>query len=227
MSGRPWHEESPTELDRLRQELARSYPTLHVFVYKTFVIIRGTFPVEHDGREIDRLKVEVVIPPGFPKSPPIVFETGGRIPRTFDRHIFSDAGGCCLFYPDAFKIRYPNGMPFLEFLRGPVRDYFLGQLAVEDGKPWPFGHLGHGIRGGVEFYEGELGVQGNEAVIKLLYCLSMRELKGHHVCPCRSGRRLRNCCRERVEGLRKRIPQDVALTAIRRLTSQNAKGESR
>lgn len=214
-----WHRDDPGALERLRRELAEAYPSLHLYRVGDLVEVRGSFPIEHEGSEIDRFKVRILIGPDFPGVPPFVFETGGRIPHTVDRHVYPKTRHCCLFYPDDFAIRHPNGLPFLDFLRGPVRDYFLGQIAVEAGRPWPFGELGHAKRGGFEFYEETLGVKGETAVLGYLACISFEVLKGHHQCPCGSGRRLRLCHRPQIEELRGCIPRKTALAARRRLAA--------
>jgi len=226
MTQRTWLHEKKVALERLKEELALAYPTLHVYLDKEWVKVQGSFPIEEQGQEIDRFKVRIWIPPNFPQDPPRVFEIGGRIPRVPDRHVYTN-GQCCLFFSDAFRIRHPNGMQFLDFLRGPVRDYFLGQIATESGQSWPFGQLGHSKQGVFEFYEEELQVTGQDAVLRYLACVSYETLKGHHKCPCGSGLRLRDCQhRTKVDELRTRIPRDVALGALKRLNSQGGQSKS-
>ena len=228
MSGKPWHKADATALDRLRAELAEHYPSLHFTgIVDDWVRLLGSLPVEHEGQELGLFKVQMWVPPGFPKDPPRLWEVGGRIPRTLDRHVYPKPGNCCFFYPDEFRLRHPEGMPLLDFLRGPVRDYFLGQMAVESGKPWPFGERAHGRDGGFEFYEEVLGVKGREPVLAYLTCLSYETLKGHHRCPCGSGVRLRQCHRLEIEGLRKAVPRDMAHQAAKRLSTSNGEGKNR
>lgn len=225
MSPRPWHEQDPDAYERLKLDLAEFYPTLHPYIVKDCIVIQGSFPIEYKGQELDRFKVKVVILPSFPKDPPVVFETGGRIPRTLERHVYPKLGNCCLFHSDAFRIRYPNGMPFLDFLRGPIRDYFLGQLAVEAGQPWPFGELGHGKQGAIQYFEEEFDVKGEQAVLNCLDYISYSVLKGHHRCPCGSTLRLRNCHWAKLNELRNRIPREVALDASKRLKTMDSVGK--
>lgn len=222
MSKLAWHKIDSKALERLRIELAEHYPTLYIDrVMDDWIRIIGSFPIVHEKQELDRFKVEIWIPPEFPKEPPRIWETGGRIPRTLERHVYPKPGYCCFFYPDEFRLRHPSGMPFLDFLQGPVRDYFLGQIAVEAGQPWPFGERAHGKDGGFEFYEEALGVKGHKTVLAYLTCLSYKILKGHHRCPCGSGCRLRQCHLSEVENLRKAIPQSIAQNAIKKLGSPN------
>lgn len=225
MSGQTWHRADPDALGRLRAELAEHYPTLHIYeIMDDWVRISGSLPIEHEGQELDLFKVKIWIPPTFQRDPPFVFEVGGRIPKTVDRHVCPKMGNCCLFYSDDFRLRCPEGMPFLAFLRGPVRDYFLGQMAIEAGQPWPFGERAHGRDGGFEFYEEVLGVKGREPVLAYLTCIAYETLKGHHRCPCGSGLRVRQCHRLEIERLRKAVPRDMAHQAATRLSSPNGEG---
>ncbi|MBU4311199.1 MAG: hypothetical protein KJ706_00555 [Candidatus Omnitrophica bacterium] len=108
-------------------------------------------------------------------------------------------------------------MFLFDFIQGPMRDYFLGQLAVEAGQPWPFGQRAHGKDGAFEFYEEFLGVKGKEVVLNYLKCLAYKTLKGRQWCSCGSGRRLRDCHMTELSQLRKHVPRDIAGGAFKRL----------
>ena len=217
-----WYKFPPDTLPKLRAELEQRYPTLHLFERAGFIELLGSFPIEHGGIEIDRFKIQILLPPDFPKAPPFVWETAGRIPKILDRHIYPASGNCCFFYPDEYRLRHPDGMSFFDFIQGPMRDYFLGQLAVEAGQPWPFGQRAHGKDGAFEFYEEFFGVKGKEIVLNYLKCLAYETLKGHQWCPCGSGRRLRNCHMTELSQLRKRVPIDIAGGAFKRLGEPTA-----
>lgn len=218
MPPKAWHQEDPDALKRLTEDLGRHFPTLRLTKLDDWFLVEGLFPVLHEGVEVDRFKVRVAISPTFPRDPPMVFEIGGRVPQVLDRHVIPSSGLCCLFYRDEFLLRHPEGMPFIEFLEGPVRDYFIGQISVENGKGWPFGERAHGPAGGVEFYEELFGVKGKEIVLGFLFCVSLAEVRGHHPCPCGAGRRLRQCHMKRVLELRSLLPRTMATAALKRLS---------
>lgn len=216
-----WYKSLPEVLPKLKEELVRHYPELHLYERAGFVELMGSFPITHDGAEIDRFKVHILLPPDYPKAPPIVWETAGRIPRVIARHIYPSWGICCFFYPDEYRLRYPEGMSLFDFLQGPMRDYFLGQLAIEAGQPWPFGQRAHGKAGGFEFYEEFLGIKGKDAVLNYLQCLGYDSLKGHQRCPCGSGKRLRDCHSTDLARLREKFPRDIAKSAYNRLSKDS------
>ncbi len=54
-----------------------------------------------------------------------------------------------------------------------------------------------------------------------LRLLSMNEVKGHHPCPCGSGKALRQCHRDEVDELKKRIPSFMARRMLNRVAPKN------
>jgi hypothetical protein len=212
-----WFKIDPGLLEMIKREIRSAYPNLHVYVENGTVFIRGAFPITFENEVLDRYLVEIEFPSDYPESIPIVRETGGRIPRTLHSHMISDAGQCCLFLPDERWEVYPKGSSFLDFLNGPVRNFFLGQSMVRLGQSWPFGERAHGVNGVFEYYEGLLGTADLPTILNYLLYLSKPEIKGHWPCLCGSGKRLRNCHFERLIDLRQKIPQHVATRSLIRI----------
>jgi hypothetical protein len=156
----------------------------------------------HDGGVIlERYQIEIRVPRDYPKTLPVVEEIGGRIPRIADHHISAD-GTACLLVPEEWLLA--GDQSFRAFLDGPIRNFFLGQILVEAGKPWPFGERSHGYDGLIESYRELLAITDPTRVIAYFDCLRRRALKGHFDCPCGSNKRLRNCHRAELQSLAKR-----------------------
>jgi hypothetical protein len=204
-----WFKKDPGLLAGLKAEVSSAYPNLHFYVENDLVFIRGTFPILHDGKILDRYSVEILLVHDYPESIPIVREIGGRIPRAPDYHM-NPGGDACLFLPDERWAVYPAGTSFIDFLKGPVHNFFLGQALVQTDQPWPFGQHGHGANGIRDYYSKLLGTEDPIAILKYLGYLSKPCLKGHWDCPCGSGRRLRNCHLNMLNDLRTKIPQHIA-----------------
>lgn len=204
-----WHRANPESYEKLKWAVQAQYPHLTFHEEERRVLIRGSFPLTHEGKLLDRYIVEIEIPPDYPDSLPVVRETAGRIPHTADRHMNRN-GEACLFVPDERSWVLPPGATFLEFLNGPVYSFFLGQTFVEMGQEWPFGQRSHGNNGILEFYSEKIGTKNSEIIIRYLELLSKREIKGHWDCPCGSRKRLRDCHLREVRDLRSKIPPDVA-----------------
>ena len=219
---RPWHKADPDLLDKMKVEVQAAYTNLHFYPESDRVIVRGTFPIIDSGEELDRYSIDIVLLAEYPDAIPLVWETGGKIPRDIDHHINK---GCeaCLFIPDERWKVYPPGMSFLEFLNGPVRNFFLGQSIFRRTAKWPFGQRSHGTAGIQEYY-GELLVTNDTTVILgYLECLSRSMLKGHWSCPCKSGMRIRDCHRDQIHELRAKIPPEVAVKSWRSVSSDTKK----
>ncbi len=176
-------------LDKLRLLIVIRFPTLHLIEDR---YLRGSYPVEEAGNELDRFSIEVDFDPLNQEQMPKVRETGGRIPWREDCHVNKD-GTACVCLPEDYFFKYPGRFDPLIFLEGPVRDYFIGQALVARGDPWPHGEWQHGNVGRTdwftEFIEGLSPIQ----MKAYLEILSLKELKGHITCPCGSLQRIRNC----------------------------------
>lgn len=104
------------------------------------------------------------------------------------------------------------------FIDGPDHNYLLGQALVERGEPWPFGEWAHGLQGRLDYYKDLLGTDHLEAICSYLAYLGSERIRGHWDCPCRSGKRLRNCHFTMISALRERMPRHEATRSQRRLT---------
>ncbi len=210
MKARHWHELRPELVEQIRRDLAANYPTLHLFIERRVAQIRGSFPVvgEH-GKILDRFQVTIWLPPAFPRTLPITWETGGRIPWTAERHVVEDGAACVLLPDERWKV-FPLGAPFIDYLKGPLHSYFLGQLLVEAGGKWPYGEWGHAAAGVLEFYYEALGVRTPKSVLRYLAFLKRPKLKPHRRCPCGSTRQIGECCIVELKLLRERIDSQTA-----------------
>lgn len=198
------------------------FPDLRVVTERDAVYINGSFPVVDGTEVLDRFQIEIEIPPEFPDSIPILREVSGRIPWHEDRHVNQRNGEACPIVPEEWLLRPDHGS-ILAFLDGPVRNFFLGQILVEAGQPWPFGERTHGVRGLLEAYGEMVGSADRDTILRYLDCLSKEMLKGHWDCPCGSAKRLRNCHLDELKMLHERIPPRIAQMATKRLAEHSVR----
>ena len=172
---------------------------------------RGTFPVRGaDEKELGSFQVRIELPPSYPEDLPVVREVGGRIPWKTEFHVNPEGtdspGVACVIIPDDRWNCFPVGARFLDYLEGPLHNYFLGQTRVEHGETWPFGEWKHGAKGMLQYYEDLLETDDALTVWRFLYVLARFSLKRHWQCPCGSGRKIKKCCERKLNALRRKIP---------------------
>lgn len=218
-----WHERHPELADRIRADLRAHYPSLHLFIEPDgSAAVRGTFPVlSPEGRVLDRYQVTIELPADYPRSLPVVREVGSRIPWKPEFHVNPDGAACVLLPDDRWRC-FPEGAPFVRFLDGPVHDFFLGQSLVALGEGWPFGQWSHGAKGVYEYYQWLFETEDPSTIRRYLEVLAKLNYKGHLLCPCGSGEKIRRCCRARIADLRDKIPPVVARKALETLGARKA-----
>jgi hypothetical protein len=214
---RLWEGKNRQLLDRLESDLKAKYADLRIVEEDGTVFLRGTFPVGIDGRILDRYQIELEFPPDFPLRLPLVREMGGRIPRIADRHVHEKTGNACLAVDEDWMVRIGHEPTVLEFLDGPVRNFFIGQSLVDAGESWPSGERPHGYPGLLEAYGEWFGTQEENEIARYLEYLSKGRIKGHWNCPCGSGKKLRQCHVDEIRELQQRIPPTLARQALERL----------
>lgn len=210
----------------VQQAVARHQPELSVSRISSLIILEGPFlvygndgPTNTPNGVFDSYLIEAGIAANFPEKEPLVFEKGGRIPRTADRHVFPEYGNCCLGVWEEWLLSARDHQ-FASFLTGPMHDYFLGQTYYETHGEWPFGERSHGKLGILEAYADLLGIASNESTIaEYLKLLSRHTIKGHVSCPCGSRLRLRKCHGEDINRLRRKIPPHIAKKMHTSITS--------
>lgn len=198
----PWFERDPAAYGALERLLRARHPTLHAFIENGESRLRGTYAAI-DG---DRYTLEIALPANYPRSLPDVWETGGRIPREIDRHVFPASGALCLGVPLALWIAMKGDFSVDRMLDYPIRGFLVGNSLVEQGEPWPHGDRSHGAAGILEHFREFVGTADPMMVGSLLVNLLEHKVRGHWLCPCGSGRIIRKCHREAVETLRQAPP---------------------
>ncbi len=205
----PWFKRHPELLHDVEQAI-KSYKWLRLIVEDNVTYVKGTLKVVNK-----RYKIEISFPVDYPENLPTLRETGGEIPKTPKRHVNPD-GTACLCIPDAWFSVRPDAS-FSTFLEFPVRNFFISQQHYELYKKWPLGERNHGNVGKLDFYKDFLGTDDVEVIKKHLQCLTQKTIKGHWCCPCGSGKKLRDCHRDRLFALQEKVPHTIATQTYREL----------
>lgn len=215
-----WYLESPNRPDELRAALVARYPDLHFVLEGEKGWIRGSFPVVHEGQEIDRFQIEVSIPEKFPREIPIAYEKTHRVPIDPNWHVFN-GGGLCTVVPEEWLLN-PKSKSVIAYLDGPLRNYFINHALAEAKQSRAMGERAHGPAGLLEAYGEMVGTTEAKPILRYLEYCAAKKVKRHWPCPCGSSKRVVDCHFEKVKDLRTKIPRWVAASALKRFEFHSA-----
>lgn len=194
------------------------FPTLRVETSAELLEFVGMFPVRSEGGVLDEFQVVLTLPPEFPRVMPSVRELGSRVPRGGEHDHVNPDGTLCVILPDEYWLGRDE-CDLVEFLEGPLTNYFIGFLHFIETGSWPFGEHAHGHDGVRDFYARLLGTEDMGSIHRYLDVLRRRDLRQHWPCPCGSEKRLGRCHWLKVVKLRQQVRPRLAADAILRLTS--------
>lgn len=178
------------------QEIIIRFPELKLSKTDNNILISGKIDINCeylDEHIIDEYEVRIVIN-NYPENLPIIRETNKRIPLKYG-HVYKD-GELCLATDDEIKLTLGENFTLNQWIDNFVIPYFFGYSYFEKYGVMPFGERSHGARGIKEFYKDFFGVDTEKKTISFLNFISSfknYKYKGHHICPCGSGKRVRDC----------------------------------
>ena len=159
------------------------------------IVLSGplSFEASADGCEpiTDTFEIDMVIPELYPNNLPKVRETSDRIDTSY-KHVFSN-GTLCLAVPIAERQLFGQHPTLLGFVNKLVVPYFYGYCYWKKYGEHPFGEQNHGAEGIVQYYIDTLNLADEVKALTVVFFLCKHGYRGHHDCPCGSGRKVRNC----------------------------------
>jgi hypothetical protein len=194
-------------LEDIEQSL-KKYTDLHLVVTQNEIKIEGQWLIEQDGIIIQTYDVQISIPEGYPTCVPIVYETGGKIPKKMDRHINPATGDACLFVEDERWEIWPIGSSFINFLKIPLHNFFLYQAYYEVMGHFPLGERSHGVIGKIEYFSEKLQLDSEDNILDILRA-GENSFNENLLCPCGKIRKFRYCHSPKVQFLRRNINPDI------------------
>lgn len=192
-------------LENVEAVLRSLQPELNAKIAGECISIKGNLICSGKEGEFDSFEIAVLLPLGFPTVEPSVWETGKRIPKIADRHIYPKSEKCCLCVWQEW-LWDTQDADFEAFMTGPLHSYFVSQSIFELTKKWPFGERNHDKKGLDQALMKMLSAIPNAKIDRMLTVLSQFKIKGHTRCPCGSGNRLRNCHFGELISLQQRLP---------------------
>ena len=169
---------------------------LHILEYDenhTPRCICGSFEMNRHFNDVffcERYQVEI----DLTQSPPFVKETGGKISTDYP-HRYPNGGLCLEVTANIMKTcieseRFDLEVWFNSFLI----PYFFSYEYFKYYHCFPFGERSHDMRGILEYYSEIFHLNDVQKAREFVIQVSrMKCYRGHHMCPCGSGLRIRNC----------------------------------
>lgn len=159
------------------------------------VIISGALPFEASAEGLETITesfdIELTIPHAFPETLPRVRETGGRIGADYEHR--NPSGTLCLAVPIEQRRIFLEQPTLLGFVNRLVIPFLYGYAFFEKHGRHPFGEAAHGSEGILRHYVDTLGLRDELAALSVICFLLEHGYRGHHDCPCGSGKPVRTC----------------------------------
>ena len=187
----------------MREELRKQITELtsvhkglrHVIDDDVHTLLSGAlnFEASANGLETisDSFDIELSVPHAFPDSSPQAREIGGRIGADYE-HLNPD-DTLCLAVPIEQRRLFLEQPTLLGFVNRLLVPYLYGYSFWKKHGYHPFGEAAHGSEGILRHYVDTLGLQDPVAALAVISFLYEHGYRGHHNCPCGSGRRVRVC----------------------------------
>lgn len=166
-------------------ELLKNYPSLVIdpASNKDELLITGEVRFNCKFKDLPKIEdsyfVKIIIPEGFPKEIPEVYETMDKIERSLDYHIFKRDNGeysLCLGTRTRllrFLSENPSIYSFVDLILIPW--LYSVSYKRETGNNFPIGELRHGYEGVLDDYADLFKVKTKEKVIEILGILSIKK----------------------------------------------------
>ncbi|ENK0555411.1 hypothetical protein AB2T19_000151 [Clostridium botulinum] len=185
-------------IEQIHEVLLR-FPELKLSKVQNDMLISGKLNINCEYKDehiIDDYEVVIIIPFEYPKVLPKIREIARRIPLKYG-HIYSD-GELCLAPDEEIKLFFYEKISLNSWIDNYVIPYLFGYSYYEKYGVMPFGERSHGKAGVKEFYKEFFNISTEKQLKKFFDYIRNKEYRyrGHHLCPCGSGNKVRNCHKE-------------------------------
>lgn len=159
------------------------------------VVVSGPLPFEASADELETItdcfEIELIIPLDFPENLPRAREIGGRIETNYEHR--NPSGTLCLAVPVEQRRVFLENPTLLGFVNRLVIPYLYGYCFFTRHGHHPFDEAAHGYEGILRHYADTLDLRDNLSVLAVISYLLEYGYRGHHDCPCGSGKKVRAC----------------------------------
>lgn len=175
-------------------DLLPQYPQLEIsFLDESKLELSGSILVNREARGYriyNAYQIKIVVPL-ISKELPYVLDVGRHICENYS-HRYPD-GKLCLETDTHVRIRFIDGFSLAQWITEYVEPYFFSYEFYQRYGEYPFGERGHGLDGILQTYSDVFFEPDIIKVFKLITFIANNEYRGHVLCPCGSGTKLRSC----------------------------------
>lgn len=203
------------------------YPAFEISKRENDYIFSGELILNHvfeDVRMTGKFNLEVVVPGDFPLAFPKVKELSNCIDENYP-HRYTD-GQFCLASDLELKMFFSQDTDICSFIEKYVIPYLYTYRFYEEYGVYPYGERSHGPMGDLEYLKDLFGVDDWGQVLDIMLFVVQSPYRGHLLCPCGSGKRIRNCHGEILKKVMNAELQDECreiLLEIKREYDRNGK----
>jgi SEC-C motif. len=157
------------------------------------IVLIGTIIVNRTSKGYTLYKeypIKIIVPISSEELPRVI-DAGHSIDESYP-HRYID-GELCLETDTHIRIRFIDGFSLSAWVSEYVETYFFSYEYYQRYGDYPFGERGHGNIGVIQTYEELFKESDIVKVFKLMGFISSQHYRGHLLCPCGSGKKLRIC----------------------------------
>ncbi len=167
--------------------------------------------------------VKILLPKNIQIELPSIWETGQAIDKKYEHVNIDDS--LCLAVNSEIRLDFLKGMTLLEWMDKYVETYFYTYIFFRKFGHYPFGERKHGYVGVLEFYAEHFEIEGLKNTWEFMNEITQSYYKGHRLCPCGSGKKVRACHGNQIREIYRTneidiIRDDVSSIRKRNITSK-------
>ena len=170
------------------------YPNMKVLKQtSTEIRLGGSFTMhkEYGGFQVNNTYlIEIVIPISSTELP-YVIDVGKHISPTY-HHYYSN-GKLCLETDAKILSDYVENFNIVHWMDKYVESYFYAYAYYMRFDEFPYGERSHGLEGVLEAYQELLNAKDVVETYEIMRYMYNNQYRGHFFCPCKSGKKIRNC----------------------------------
>lgn len=169
-------------------DICAKYPTL---IQESDTQIKGIIPIDkvvNDEHIVDSFEIEI----DFKERIPKVKELGNRTAGY--NHKYNNETLC--LETDFNQLMYLEEHTYYEWLEYFIINYFCSFIYYQKYKCYPYGERAHSL-GDFDGFAEYMKMNTKQSWNTLNYIVN-KKYRGHNLCPCGSGKRIRNCHKDIV-----------------------------